>query len=78
MWYSCRGSSYRIGYAESGDGISWKRMDAGGGPDISDSGWDSEMTTYPVVLRHRNRLRMLYNGNAYGRTGIGAAWSANA
>ncbi|MBV8490707.1 MAG: hypothetical protein JO199_09275, partial [Candidatus Eremiobacteraeota bacterium] len=28
MWYACRGAAYRIGYAESHDGISWIRKDA--------------------------------------------------
>ena len=27
MWYSWRGDHYRIGYAESSDGIAWTRMD---------------------------------------------------
>jgi hypothetical protein len=74
MWYSYRGSSYRIGYAESHDGIVWTRMDQESVLDVSDSGWDSEMVTYPLVIGHRDRLHMLYNGNGYGRTGIGLAW----
>ena len=39
----------------------------------SDAGWDSEMVTYPLVLRSGAEWRMLYNGNGYGRTGIGLA-----
>jgi hypothetical protein len=31
------------------------------------------MMTYPLIVTHRNRLHMLYNGNDYGRTGIGLA-----
>jgi hypothetical protein len=31
------------------------------------------MVAYPLVLRHGDRLHMLYNGNDYGRTGIGLA-----
>jgi hypothetical protein len=77
MWYSYRGPAYRIGYAESGDGIVWTRMDHESGLAVSDTGWDSEMATYPLVLSHRNRLHMLYNGNGYGRSGIGLARSAN-
>ena len=39
-------------------------------------GWDSEMLCYPCVFgRRRSRLRLLYNGNGYGRTGIGYATS---
>jgi hypothetical protein len=28
---------------------------------------------YPAVVRHGDRLVMLYNGDAFGRDGIGAA-----
>jgi len=75
MWYSYRGERYRIGYAESDDGIVWKRLDSQHGLEPSSMGWDSEMVTYPLVVRHRRRLLMLYNGNGYGRTGIGLATS---
>lgn len=43
MWFSHRGSAYRIGYAESLDGIHWQRLDADCQIDVSESGWDSEM-----------------------------------
>ena len=73
MWYSCRGESYRLGYAESDDGILWARHDDEVGLSVSAAGWDSEMVTYPVVFRERGRLHMLYNGNGYGRSGFGLA-----
>jgi len=73
MWYSHRGRSYRIGYAESDDGMEWKRMDDEVGIDVSPEGWDSEMVCYPWVGDIASRRRMLYNGNSYGRTGIGQA-----
>jgi len=73
MWYSYRGTSYRIGYAESKDGIHWTRMDEPVGIDVSESGWDSEMIEYPQVFDHQGRRYMLYNGNGYGRTGFGLA-----
>jgi hypothetical protein len=73
MWYSHRGESYRIGYAESSDGINWKRKDDEAGIDVSDSGWDSEMIEYAHVFDHKGSLYMLYNGNSYGKTGIGLA-----
>jgi hypothetical protein len=31
------------------------------------------MTSYPAVFAHGGRLWLLYNGNAYGRTGFGLA-----
>jgi predicted GH43/DUF377 family glycosyl hydrolase len=73
MWYSYRGKQYRIGYAESNDGLSWQRKDEEAGIDTSPSGWDSEMICYPHVFQHKGRKYMLYNGNGYGKTGIGLA-----
>lgn len=73
MWYSCRGLSYRIGYAESYDGIQWRRLDDRVGIDISSAGWDSEMIEYPFVFDHKGVRYMLYNGNEYGKTGFGLA-----
>jgi hypothetical protein len=73
MWYSHRGLNYRMGYAESRDGIVWVRQDDRYVLDVSSDGWDSEMVTYPVVTEPSGRWQMLYNGNGYGRTGIGLA-----
>lgn len=76
MWYSYRGASwapaYRIGYAESVNGRDWKRKDAEIDIPLGTT-WDSEMTCYPFMLKHEDRLYMLYNGNGYGKTGIGLA-----
>ncbi len=77
MWYSYRGNgeivNYRIGYAESFDGINWKRLDANVGIDVSVSGWDSEMISYPCVFDFNDNRYMLYNGNSYGTSGFGIA-----
>lgn len=73
MWYSYRGASYRIGYAESPDGLVWQRKDEEAGIDVSPGGWDSEMICYPYVFDHAGQRYMLYNGNGYGKTGIGLA-----
>ncbi len=73
MWYSYRGESYRIGYAESADGIEWVRKDEDVGIDVSESGWDSQMVEYPFIFDHNGERYMLYNGNEYGKTGIGLA-----
>jgi hypothetical protein len=73
MWYSFRGLTYRIGYAESEDGRQWKRLDNQVGIDISTTGWDSEMIEYPFVFDHKGQRYMLYNGNGYGKTGFGLA-----
>ncbi|MEM7286888.1 MAG: hypothetical protein AAF480_11095 [Actinomycetota bacterium] len=77
MWYSFRagprGATYRVGYATAPDGISWTRRDELVDLDVSATGWDSDMVCYPYVLRHDGRTFMLYNGNGYGRTGVGLA-----
>jgi len=82
MWYSTRNKkdyrtdrekSYRIGYAQSNDGISWTRMDNSVGIDVSEDGWDKEMIAYPCVMNYQDKLYMFYNGNGFGRSGIGYA-----
>ncbi len=73
MWYAHRGARYRIGYAESGDGLSWERRDGDAGIDVSQAGWDSEMQAYPCVFDFHGQCYMLYNGNGFGETGIGLA-----
>jgi hypothetical protein len=66
-------SSYRLGYAESADGIQWERMDDRVGIERSASGWDSEMMEYTSIQRHEQGTYLLYNGNGFGRTGFGIA-----
>jgi hypothetical protein len=73
MWYSFRGASYRIGYAESQDAQTWNRLDASAGIDVSPTGWDSQMIEYPFIFDHADQRYMLYNGNGYGKTGFGLA-----
>jgi hypothetical protein len=73
MWYSYKGNAYRIGYAESADGLHWQRQDKDVGIDVSSSGWDSEMIEYAYVFSHKGVRYMLYNGNDHGQGGIGLA-----
>lgn len=73
MWYCVRGSHYRLGYAESADGLTWTRRDDADALPTSADGWDAEMIAYPVVADISGRRLLLYNGNDYGRTGIGLA-----
>jgi len=82
MWYSYRNlvgyktdksASYRVGYAESDDAVNWVRMDEKAGIDISPDGWDSEMICYQSIVEWKDKLFMFYNGNGFGRTGIGYA-----
>ncbi len=75
MWYSLRrrNISYRIGYAESNDGINWTRKDNEIGIDVSETGWDSEMICYPATIKVKNKTYLFYNGNNNGATGFGYA-----
>ncbi|CAN0617730.1 conserved protein of unknown function [Burkholderia multivorans] len=68
--------SYRMGYAESTDGIVWKRMDEYAGLDVSETGWDAFMVAYPEVVQVSDRLYMFYNGDGFGATGFGYAEAA--
>ena len=82
MWYSAIGTRwgyYSICYAESEDGLRWRR-----GPRYGDNlqlspagtGWERQMVEYPAVLAGGagdDRLRLFYCGNGYGATGIGSA-----
>lgn len=78
MWFAFKGDatngeSYRLGYAESENGINWKRIDDQVGITVSKGGWDSEMIEYAAVIPYKNKLFMFYNGNNYGYNGIGLA-----
>jgi hypothetical protein len=75
MWYSIRSRSrpYRIGYAESADGLQWERQDDRAGIAASSAGWDSEMICYAAVIDAGGRRLMFYNGNCHGATGFGVA-----
>ena len=33
------------------------------------------MVEYPYVFKHKKKLYMLYNGNSYGASGIGLAYT---
>jgi predicted GH43/DUF377 family glycosyl hydrolase len=73
MWYSYRGAVYRIGYADSQDGIAWTRRDALAGIEPGPEEWDAETVEYPWVFDHDGTRYLLYNGNRYGLTGFGLA-----
>ncbi len=80
MWFSCKdaGGTYRLGYAESADTVTWHRRDDLAGIDPSPEGWDSEMLCYGHAFDHGGARYLLYNGNNYGAGGIGLAVAADA
>jgi predicted GH43/DUF377 family glycosyl hydrolase len=81
MWFAYRGAndyrggknSYRIGYAQSIDFIHWIRNDNLAGITVSEQGWDSNIITYPYVVKVGGKLLMFYNGNGFGASGFGYA-----
>jgi hypothetical protein len=76
MWFCHRTHAYRMGYAESADGLRWERRPGGAGLEPSAEGWDSEMVAYGSVCDHGGRRYLFYNGNRYGKTGFGVAVAA--
>ena len=75
MFYSIRVKhlGYRLGYAQSTDGLNWTRMDHKMNLDVSKDGWDSDMIAYSAVIELKGKLIMFYNGNGFGKTGFGYA-----
>lgn len=80
MWFCRRDraaagkpGAYRLGYAESADGLRWERRDEEAGMEPSGDGWDGDEVAYPSVFTHRGALHLLYNGNGFGRSGFGIA-----
>jgi hypothetical protein len=73
MWFCARGDVYRLGFAESDDGLTWTRQDDEARLNGDGEAWDAEMQAYPAVFNLAGSRHMLYNGNGYGRTGIGHA-----
>ena len=79
-WFSVRGKlhyrnnteeSYKIKTATlvNNKWIRDKNIDL----DVSEKGWDSEMVAYPYIIQEKDNLIMFYNGNGFGKTGIGYA-----
>lgn len=72
MYFSIRGrKSYKAGYAVSTDGLTWTRKDQASPLVTSAEGWDSEMVCYSAVVDGPSGQLMYYNGNGFGRTGVG-------
>ncbi len=66
---------YRLGYAESPDGINWKKFK---NEEIfpfsnNESDWDYNMNEYCHVFFSMGIKTMIYNGNGFGKSGMGYA-----
>lgn len=68
-----KNKSYRIGYAQSLDGLKWDRMDHKVGISLSEKGWDSEMIGYGYYAKYKEKSYLFYNGNDFGKSGLGYA-----
>lgn len=76
LFYSIRRRSlgaYRLGYAESTDGIHWERKDDEMGLDVSPNGFDSNAIMYSAVIHIKGKTYCFYNGNNFGEEGFGVA-----
>lgn len=65
--------AYRLGYAASPDGRTWRRLDDRLRFVRSAAGWDADMVEYAFVYTHKGRRYMVYNGNGFGKSGFGYA-----
>lgn len=76
LFYSIRRRSfaaYRLGYAESTDGINWIRKDCEMGLDVSPNEFDSNAIMYSAVISVGIKTYCFYNGNNFGDQGFGVA-----
>lgn len=64
--------AYRLARAVSPDLRNWKPA-PGGVVEASESGWDSEMVCYASVVESNARHLLFYNGNGFGKSGVGYA-----
>ncbi len=74
-WFSYeRGQGYRIGHGRSRDGVAFDRSTAGA-PVIepSDLPFENKAVCHPVVVRHKGKRFMFYNGNRFGGDGVALA-----
>lgn len=75
-WYPYKlkkNNGYRIGYAESSDGINWNRFDNCVNLKPTQNSWDSDSLDKVEVIQGLGEKIMLYNGNKFGYDGIGMA-----
>lgn len=72
MWfcYEKQVGRYKIGYAESINGIVWKRKDHKANITLGKKELDNKMIAYPHVIKHKDKKYMFYNGNDYGKDGV--------
>jgi hypothetical protein len=65
-------NSYRIESAISNNGLEWDRNGIVLSPS-PESDWDNIMVSYPYLVENNKKRIIFYNGNGFGKTGIGYA-----
>ena len=70
MWFCYKGENYKIGYAESFNGIDWIRNDNVIKYKANNYNFDHIMQEYPFIIKKEKKLFLFYNGNNYGEDGI--------
>ncbi|WP_323687920.1 glucosyl hydrolase [Rhizobium sp. AN69] len=76
LFYSIRRRSlkaYRLGYAESSDGLNWICKDEKMGLDVTPGGFDSDAIMYSAVITVADKTYCFYNGNDFGKEGFALA-----
>ena len=78
MWYSAKtpDTQYQIFCANSNNGVDWDYSSnniSGLQRSYHLDAWDSQMIEYAHVSKINNKLFMLFNGNEYGKSGMGLA-----
>ena len=72
MWFGVNGEAgQHLGYASSADGLTWERDDAR--VQLPRQAFDDRAQAFPWVHQGPRGLVLLYNGNHYGRDGLGVA-----
>jgi hypothetical protein len=70
-----RTKSYRLGYAESKDGLAWERKDdlVGIAKSENPADFDYQMINYAHRYEHKGEQYLLYNGTGFGALGFAYA-----
>ncbi|WP_269623417.1 hypothetical protein [Prochlorococcus marinus] len=71
LWFSCRGNAYQIGRAV---GKSLNRLTRLDNLTFKSDFWISETQEYAFPLKLGDYKYLFFNGNGYGRTGLGYAF----
>ena len=72
MFYSLRTrrKGYRLGFAESPDGVTWTRKDAVVGIDVGPDEWDSQEIAYASLVDYGDRTYLLLQRQRAGQDGF--------